>query len=305
LDFKAGFVAIVGRPNVGKSTLLNRILGEKLSIVTPKPQTTRLSIRGFYNSPQGQIIFLDTPGFLEARYTLHEKMLAYLDDAIKGADVVLFMTDISAGMTEYDTVLLDKLRKSRKPMLCVHNKADIERLGTDTINGVPTIIDQPITVGTPFMASETTPATTFTISALKDENFTELLDKIFQLLPTSPPLYNTDDLSDMPMRFFAQEIIREKIFLLCDEEVPYCSTVFVEKWTEETDRDVIQANIWLERETQKGIIIGKNGDMIGRIRKAASQDISKLTGRRVVLNLWVKVKHDWRRKAGALHEFGY
>jgi len=157
----------------------------------------------------------------------------------------------------------------------------------------------------PAITPEPPPEPTFPISALKDDNFTELLDKIFTLLPASPPLYNTDDLSDMPMRFFAQEIIREKIFLLCDEEIPYCSTVFIEKWTEEEDRDVIQANIWLERESQKAIIIGKNGDMIGRIRKAASQDITKLTDRRVVLNLWVKIKHDWRRKAGALHEFGY
>jgi GTP-binding protein Era len=137
------------------------------------------------------------------------------------------------------------------------------------------------------------------------DEFLKLIDSLTDYLPYSPPLYSQDDLSDMPMRFFAQEIIREKIFLVYEEEIPYCSTVVVEKWTEEADRDVIQANIWLERDSQKSIVIGRNGAKIGEVRKRAEKDISQLTGRRAVLNLWVKVKADWRKKKGALHEFGY
>jgi len=270
---------------------MNRLLGEKLSIVSPKPQTTRLCIRGFYNTPAGQIIFLDTPGFLEARYSLHEKMLEYLEQSIKWSDVVLFMTDIREFLTDYDQILLEKLQQSKKQVICAINKVDL----CDT----PTDIDEKVNL------LKQSFSRVFTISALKDEGFSTLIEALWEQLPAHPPLYNTDDLSDMPMRFFASEIIREKIFLLCEQEIPYCSTVVVEKWTESEDSDTIIANIWVEKESQKAIIIGKKGEMIGNIRKAASEDIRKLTDRRVVLNLWVKVKHDWRKKVGALREFGY
>jgi len=275
---------------VGKSTLMNRIIGEKLSIVSPKPQTTRQSVRTFYNSEQGQIIFLDTPGFLEARYSLHEKMLAYIEQSIKATDVILFITDVTSGLTEYELELIEKIKKCHKPAICLINKIDlaeaqaIEDKKAELCNDFPQV---------------------FTISALIDKGFTGIVNILLDALPQSPPLYSVEDLSDMPMRFFAQEIIREKIFLLFQQEIPYSSTVTVEKWEEREDSDVIEANIWIERESQKPIIIGKNGKMITKIRTQAEQDIAKLTERRVVLHLWVKVKHDWRKKMGALHEFGY
>ena len=289
-DFKAGFVSIIGKPNVGKSTLMNRLIGEKLSIVSPKPQTTRMNIKGFYNSQNSQIIFLDTPGFLEPRYELQEKMLNYINDSIKNSDIIMFICDASDFPTDYDTKVLTMLKKFKKPAIGILNKIDL--LPINVMEEKKQILENSL-------------ETVFMISALKDDSFNSLIDSIVRYLPYNPPLYNQDDLSDMPLRFFAQEIIREKIFLCYDKEIPYSSTVVVEKWSEEEDRDVIQANIWIERDSQKSIIIGKNGVKIGEVRKKAEFDISQLTGRKAVLNLWVKVKHDWRKKNGALHEFGY
>ena len=311
LNFKAGFVSIIGKPNVGKSTLMNRLIGEKLSIVSPKPQTTRMSIRGFYNTDQVQIIFLDTPGFLEPRYELQEKMRNYITESLKNSDVILFLTDINDFPTDYDIKVIELLKKYKGNVVWGLNKADLSEFGIRNaecgITPPPSEIPHPTkgggnstlsTLHFPFDEA-------FPLSALKQYNFDELLNKIIEYLPYSPPLYNQDDLSDMPMRFFAQEIIREKIFLNYGQEIPYCTTVVVEKWIEEESRDVIRANIWIERDTQKNIIIGRNGAKIGKVRQGAEADIMKLTGRKVVLNLWVKVKHDWRKKNGALSEFGY
>jgi GTP-binding protein Era len=290
MEFRAGFVSIVGKPNVGKSTLMNRLIGEKLSIVTPKPQTTRKNIKGILNNADSQIIFLDTPGFLKPRYELQEKMLNYINDSIKGADVIMFITDATDFGSEYDEAVIEMLKKSKKPVLCIINKTDI--CDDDKIE----IIKEQL--------KDKFEKYVF-ISALKGDNFKEIIDYITELLPKSPPLYNQDDISDLPLRFFAQEIIREKIFLFLEQEIPYSSTVVVEKWIEYDNRDVIKANIWLERDTQKTILIGKNGKMIDKIRVQAENDIEKLTGKKAVVNLWVKVKHDWRKKYGALHEFGY
>jgi len=289
-DFKAGFVSIIGRPNVGKSTLMNRLIGEKLSIVSPKPQTTRMNVKGFVNSKNSQIVFLDTPGFLEPRYELHEKMQSCIQNSIKKSEVIIFLTDSTDFPRDYDEAIIDIIKKSKKRSLGVLNKADLctkEQLITKK-NQMSQHFEM-----------------IFVISAKNDSCFSELLEKTIECLPKSPPLYDKDDLSDMPMRFFAQEIIREKIFLSYGEEIPYSSTVVVEKWTEEDHRDVIQANIWIERDSQKSILIGKNGTKIGEIRRDAEIDIAKLTGKKAVLNLWVKVKKDWRKKKGALHEFGY
>jgi GTP-binding protein Era len=287
-NFRAGFIAIIGKPNVGKSTLMNRFIGEKLSIVSSKPQTTRMSIRSFLNTENSQIIFLDTPGFLEPRYELHEKMRNYISDSVKNADVVLFLTDVFNFPTEYDIKVLEVIKKSKKPAIFVMNKIDIT---SENIPDLSLYTDDFHSI--------------FTISAKKDENFDKLLETITNLLPYSPPLYDTENLSDMSMRFFASEIIREKIFLFFAEEIPYATTVVIEKWSEEETRDVIAATIWVEKESQKPIILGRGGSMIKKIRIAAERDILKLTGRSVVLNLWVKVKHDWRKKKGSLHEFGY
>jgi len=285
-DFKAGFVAILGKPNVGKSTLMNRLIGEKLSIVTPKPQTTRMNIKGFLNTEKVQIVFLDTPGIIEPKYELHEKMMGYVNQSLKGADVVVHVFD---GFETSPYPLLEGGGKT-KPTICVLNKSDLcDKMELEEKKGLLAVKFDKV----------------FCVSALHDKNLDDLVNGLISLLPYSPPLYNQDDLSDMPMRFFAQEIIREKIFLTYNDEIPYCSTVVVEKWSEEENRDVIQANIWIERDSQKPIVIGKNGDKIGKVRKHAEHDIALLTGRKAVLNLWVKVKYDWRKKYGALHEFGY
>ena len=287
-NFKAGFVCIIGKPNVGKSTLMNRLVGSKLSIVSPKPQTTRMNIKGIFNDIDVQIIFLDTPGFLVPRYTLHEKMQGYIMSSIKNCDVVVFLTDITDFPSEYDKMVIENVEKSGKKAIFVFNKCDLISEETENL-----IFD-----AKNFISQHK-------ISATKDKDFINLLNDIKSHLPISPPLYNQEDLSDMPVRFFAQEIIREKIFLIYGDEIPYSCTVVVEKWTEEVNRDVIQANIWIERDTQRSIIIGKGGVKIGEVRKKSEEDIMKLTGRRAVLNLWVKVKKDWRKKMGALHEFGY
>ena len=308
-DFRAGFVSIVGKPNVGKSTLMNRLIGEKLSIVSAKPQTTRMNIKGFYNTEKVQIIFYDTPGFLEPRYELHEKMQGYIQNSIKGADLIVFLTDATDFPTEYDKMILEIIKRSNKNVLGVLNKADL--CSEEIIQIKKKELEKDLALNQYKKEGISTASTIhkgsdiFTISALKDSSFDEIINTITENLPFSPPLYNQEDLSDMPMRFFAQEIIREKIFHYYGEEIPYCSTVVVEKWSEEENRDVIQANIWIERDTQKSIIIGKDGSKIGQVRKNAELDIERLTGKKAVLNLWVKVKKDWRKKKGALHEFDY
>ena len=289
-NFRAGFVSIVGKPNVGKSTLMNRLLGEKLSIVTPKPQTTRTSIRGFYNSDVSQIIYLDTPGFLEPRYELHTKMQGYITDSLKNTDMIVFLADATDFLTDYDQKIIEIIKSYRKPAIGVLNK--IELCNQEQLKEKQSILNEHFDK-------------TFSISALKDSNFAGLIKEIEGFLPYSPPLYSQEDLSDMPLRFFAQEIIREKIFLEYGDEIPYSSTVVVEKWIEEPDRDVIKANIWIERDSQKPIILGKNGVKIGILRTKSENDIKAFTGRGVSLNLWVKVKPDWRKKNGALKEFGY
>jgi len=290
IDFKSGFVSIIGKPNVGKSTLMNRLIGEKLSIVTPKPQTTRMNIRGFYNSNIAQIIFLDTPGFLEPRYELHERMMRYITDSIKKSDVIIFLGDIADYPTEYDSKIISLLKILKTPVIGILNK--IEMCSNSQIQEKKELLESNF-------------LETFFISALKDNEFNDLISCIVKHLPICQPLYNQEDLSDMPIRFFAQEIIREKIFLSYGKEIPYSSTVVVEKWLEEEERDVIQANIWVERDSQKPIILGSGGVKIGEIRSKAEKDIMNITGRKAVLNLWVKVKHDWRKKNGALQEFGY
>lgn len=302
-NFKAGYVSIIGKPNVGKSTIMNMILGEKLSIISPKPQTTRVNIKGFYNTEKAQVIFLDTPGFLEPRYELQEKMLSYITDSVKNSDLTVFVCDASDFCTDYDEKVLQLINKNKKPIIAIINKIDL--ISEKDLEEKKQIL-------TETLKNSLLPKDIFCISALGiknsstlSESVNELLYNIIQRLPYSPPLYSQEDLSDLPLRFFAQEIIREKIFLHYEQEIPYASTVVVEKWSEEENRDVIQANIWIERESQKPIIIGKKGIMIGKVRAEAERDIALLTGRQAVLNLWVKVKYDWRKKNGALNEFGY
>ncbi|MCK9328644.1 MAG: GTPase Era [Candidatus Cloacimonetes bacterium] len=303
-NFKSGFVSIIGKPNVGKSTLLNKFIGEKLSIISPKPQTTRSNIKGIYNTTDAQIIFIDTPGFLEPRYELQEKMLSYIIESIKNSDLLIYVCDASDFPSEYDDKVLNIIKKSKQQCICIINKTDLISSSQITI-----LKDKLLSSELDIFNNDNL----FFCSALSEkvyadnqqQNINVILQKIITYLPYNPPLYDQENLSDLPMRFFAQEIIREKIFLYYDKEIPYSTTVVVEKWSEEENRDVIQATIWIERDSQKPIIIGKQGKMIGKVRQESEMDISTLTGKKAVLNLWVKVKYDWRKKNGALHEFGY
>lgn len=290
-NYRAGFVAIAGKPNVGKSTLMNQIMGEKISIISPKPQTTRHQIKGIYSDDEKQIVFLDTPGFLKARYELHNRMLDYLINAIKDADVILFITDANHFPTDYDVQLLDFIAKFNKPKIALLNKIDLVTNET---------VQEKISELSPYGFHKILPC-----SLIRKSILSELIQTISEFLPLSPPFYSSDEVSDLPMRFFVQEIIREQIFLNFDDELPYATTVSVEDYTELPNKVEIQANIWLERNSQKPIIIGKNGEMIKRLRMRSEHEIYAILRKRVRLHLWVKIKPNWRKKKNALREFGY
>jgi GTP-binding protein Era len=289
--FKSGFVVIVGKPNVGKSTLINLILKEKLSIVTPKPQTTRQSIKGIYTDEQRQIIFLDTPGFLQPKYLLQEKMMEYLLSSLKDADLIVFITDVKTFPTEYDEQLLEIIKKSNTPKIAILNKTDLANQTEVTEKQI--------------MLSEYGFDKIFTSSFITYFDKDLFLDTITQYLPENPPFYDPDTVSDQGMKFFVQEIIREKIFLNFSQEIPYSTTVTVEQYKEYDNKVEILANIWLERQSQKPIIIGRNGEMIKKIRVQSEKEIHAIVGKRVKLQLWVKIKKNWRKKKNALKEFGY
>ncbi|MDD3143662.1 MAG: GTPase Era [Candidatus Cloacimonetes bacterium] len=289
-DFRSGFVAIIGKPNTGKSTLMNRILGEKLSITSPKPQTTRYAIKGILNRPDCQIIFIDTPGYLKPRYELQERMQRIWSDAFKDVDLVLFMSDVQRFPTQYDTEVLEHLKHVRTPQIAVFNKLDLDPgVNRDFfLNQLP----------------DSFTATLF-ISAATGEGIPELLDKLMFHIPYHEPYYQEDQLSDLPLRFFAQEVVREAIFHNFAQEIPYAAAVLIEKYTEEADRVVIDAVIWLERQSQKPIIIGKRGENLARIRKHAETQLSAWLETEVQVHLWVKIKPGWRKKSTALKELGF
>lgn len=290
-NYRCGFVIIIGKPNVGKSTLMNRMIGEKLSIVSPRPQTTRHTVKGILSDQESQIVFLDTPGFLEPRYELHNQMINKIINSLNDADLILYMTDHNYP-TDYDNRVTSLILKRLKiPKLALINKRDlfdieklkkteedIKNLGFDRV---------------------------LSISAIKDQDLSVLLSLIKEHLPFSPPFYDPDNLSDLPMRFFAQEIIREQIFLQFRDEIPYSSTVTIESFKDLPNRVEIMANVWLERKSQKIIFIGENGSKIKSVRLAAEKEIYKLVGKRAKLELWVKLKDNWRKKRNALKEFGY
>jgi len=290
---KSGYVSIVGEPNVGKSTLLNAILGEKLSIVTPKPQTTRNRITGILTTDEYQIIFLDTPGLLKPRYKLQEYMQEAVRGAVNDADVILYMIDVSRpprGRNERD--ILKMLRESGKVVILVMNKIDL--------------ISRPMLL--PMIASYRDKmdfAEIVPVSALKNDGVDILIRVIVKYLPEGPQLYPEDQISDMPVRFFVAETIREKVFLLTKQEIPYASSVLVEEFKEGEAPIYIRATIYVEKESQKGIIIGKGGGMLKRIGTEARREIETFLGSSVYLDLWVKVKEKWRRNPRDLRELGY
>ena len=290
-NHKSGFVNIVGSPNVGKSTLMNAMLGEKLSIVTSKAQTTRHRILGIVNEPEYQVVFSDTPGVVNAAYKMHEAMMGYVNSSLKDADILLFITDpYESEMNHKET--LAKIQKLKIPVFCLINKIDL--------------VDQKIVEDRMVYWKEQLPsAEMIPISALHVFNLEKLWDSILDLLPQSPPYYDKEEISDRPVRFFVSEIIREKIFELCKKEIPYSSQVEIDTYVDEGVLIRIRAVIIVERDSQRGIIIGKGGEMLKRIGTMARKDLEKFLDKKVFLESYVKVDKDWRTSDSKLKKYGY
>ena len=287
---KSGFVNIFGKPNAGKSTLLNALMGEKLAIVSPKVQTTRHRIKGILTDDNYQVIFSDTPGIIEPKYKLHEKMMQAVKGSLEDADVALLIVDIKDDLAEADEIFSSLSLKV--PALVVLNKADVADKAM-------------IEKAKDFFSGKNYCKQVVVISALKKTGLKELLDVILSLLPEGEPFYQDDNLSDLPMKFFVGEMIREKIFYLYQDEIPYHATVLVQEYKEKTTLTKISADIILQRETQKGIVLGEGGKMIKQLGTLARKDIEEFIGRKVFLELFVKVRPKWRDNEMQLREYGY
>jgi GTP-binding protein Era len=291
MPHKAGYVNILGKPNVGKSTLMNAMVGEKLSIITPKAQTTRHRIIGIANGDDYQIVFSDTPGIIKPKYKLHEKMMEFVREALTDADVLLYLTDVEEKSDELPDIF-EEIVKLPVPLLVGVNKVDLSNQ-----NAVAQLVES--------WKNQLPSAEVFPLSALYNFNVDALKKRILELLPEHPPYYPKENLSDRNLRFFVSEIIREKILLHYQKEVPYAVEVVVESYKEGETLDRISAIIYVERETQKGIIIGKGGEALKKIGIEARKDIEALVGKQVFLELYVKVKKDWRNNEKILNQWGY
>jgi len=287
---KSGFVNIFGKPNAGKSTLLNAFIGEKLAIVSPKVQTTRHRIKGILTADDYQIIFSDTPGIIEPRYKLHEKMMQAVKGSLEDADVALLIVDIKDDLKEVNDIFSSLHLKV--PAIVIINKADIVR-------------DEEINNAKEFFGLQSYCKSVAVISALKKKGVDELLALILAYLPEGAPFYEDDNLSDLPTKFFVGELIREKIFYLYQDEIPYHAAVLVTEFKEKQTLTKIGADIILQRETQKGIVLGVGGKMIKELGTQARKDIEQFLGRKVFLELFVKVRPKWRDNELQLKEYGY
>ncbi len=287
---KSGFVNIIGNPNVGKSTLMNALVGEKLSIITSKAQTTRHRIMGIVNSDDFQIVYSDTPGIVNPHYKLHESMMTFVYSALKDADVFLLVTEIGEQFKNQE--IIEKIKDSGIPAILIINKIDL--------------MDQPTVEAKMKHWQEHLPnAEVIPVSALHNFNIEKVLDTILSHLPEGPAYFPKDEMTDKTMRFFASEIIREKIFENYKKEIPYSSEVVVEEYKEKDGIDVINATIYVERDSQKGIILGHKGNMIKKVGTEARIDIEEFIQKKVFLELHVKVNKDWRNNELSLKRFGY
>lgn len=287
---KTGFVNIFGRPNAGKSTLLNALMGEKLAIVSPKVQTTRHRIKAIMTEPGYQVIFSDTPGIIEPRYKLHEKMMQAVKGALEDADIALLIVDVTDNWEESHAIF-DAL-KLKVPAIVVLNKLD--RVSVEKLKEAET-----------FFRSKKYCRTTIAISATSGINIKKFLQPILELLPEGEPFYTDDDISDLPTKFFVSEMIREKVYELFTDELPYHTAVLIREFKEKQTLVKIVADIIVHRETQKAIIIGDKGSMIRKLGTAARQDIEAFLQQKVFLELFVKVKPKWRENDLQLKEYGY
>lgn len=291
-SYKAGFVALIGRPNVGKSTLMNRLIGQKIAITSPKPQTTRTRARTILTTEEGQIVFVDTPGIHKAKDKLGNYMVSAAERTLEEADVILWLVEPSNFIGGGERHIIEQLKKAEAPVILVINK-------TDTVKReeVLVFID---TYRKEMDFQEIVP-----VSALKDHNMQRLLKCIFSYLPEGEPFYDEDMVTDQPMRQVVAEIIREKALRSLEDEVPHGIAVSVERMREEGAICHIDANIICEKESHKGIIIGKDGQMLKKIGTSARHEIEGMMEMKVALRLWVKVKKDWRDNDRMLRNFGY
>lgn len=290
MPHKAGFVSLIGKPNVGKSTLMNALVGEKMSIVTPKAQTTRHRILGIVNEEDYQIVFSDTPGVIQPKYGLQESMMGFVKESLVDADVILFVTDINEKYDEQDVI--DRLKKSTSPIAVIINKIDKSD-------------EEKVKEKIAFWSETLNTTAIFAVSALHEHNVAAVMQFILDKLPEHPPYYEKDALTDKNERFFVSEMIREKIFKLYEKEIPYSTEVIITAFKEEENITRISAEIIVERDSQKNIIIGKGGEMIKKVGTYARKDIEEFLQKKVFLEMFVKVLSDWRNRKNYLKRFGY
>lgn len=290
--YKSGFVNLVGNPNVGKSTLMNKLVGDKISIITNKAQTTRHRIIGIVNKPGVQVVYSDTPGVVDPAYKMQEQMLGFSKSALGDADVLLYVTDVIEDPKKHEAFLAD-VRELQVPVLVLVNKADLS---------TPEKLEELVETWKSLLpnALEVLP-----IAALHGAGIAYIAERVDALLPDSPPYFEEDALTDRPARFFVSEIIREKVFLYYQKEIPYATEVVVQEFKEEENLIRIAANIFVERESQKGILIGHKGAAIKKLGTMARQDIERFFDKKVFLQLFVKVEKEWRSSDKMLRNFGY
>jgi GTP-binding protein Era len=293
-NHRAGFVSIIGKPNVGKSTLMNVLVGEKMSIITSKAQTTRHRIMGILNGMHEaipfQLVYSDTPGVVKPAYKLHDSMMTFVKGSLEDADVVLFVTEVGEKAAGHEVLPL--LIRTQAPVILVLNKIDLSS-------------EEDLKRKMEEWEAEIQPAAIIPISALHNANIQTLFDAVITRLPFHPPYFSEDELTDKPERFFASEIVREKIFLNYRQEIPYSSEVVISEFKERDDIIVIRAEILVERKSQKGIIIGEKGEMLKKVGMQARQDMEAFFGKKVFLEQHVKVEPDWRSNDRKLRQFGY
>jgi len=291
MEHKAGFVNIIGNPNVGKSTLMNTLVGEKLSIITSKAQTTRHRIMGIVSGENFQVVYSDTPGIIEPHYKLHQKMVRFIDSALEDADVILYVTDMKEQSDKHEAYI-ERLRNTDVPVILIVNKIDISR-------------DQEVEEVMERWKSLLPRADIMPASALKGHNLIAVFDRILELLPENPPYYSKDTLTDKPEKFFVSEIVREKIFKHYRKEIPYSTDVQVEEFKDEENILRIRAVIFVLRKSQKGILIGDKGKALKKVGMHAREDLEAIYEKKVYLELFVKIQQDWRDKDGFLRSSGY
>lgn len=292
-DFKSGFIAIVGRPNVGKSTFMNRAVGQKITIISDKPQTTRNKIQGIVTDKEAQMVFIDTPGIHKPKHRLGDFMVKVAESALNEVDVVMFMVNADQGYGKGDQFILDRLQKVESPIFLIINKIDL--IHPDELLSLIDLYREKLDF------AEIVP-----ISALTGNNVPRLIDTLKKYLPEGPKFYDEDQITDHPERFIISELVREKVLEYTREEIPHSVAVVIDNIEKQDDDTVlVQASIITERKSQKGILIGKQGSMLKNIGKKARLEIQSLLGSKIYLDLWVKVQRDWRDKERHLREYGF